>query len=311
MKLNEERRVRVWLAGHYGVVSRREALALGLTNAQIASRLRSSRWEVVCRGVYHLSGAPMTPLSRLRAAVLLGGSGCAVSHRSAAWLWGIAQPTDTIDALQDATITAPRSRSARISGVEVVRSRHPVRVVMRSGLPCTDPIRTIVDCAAGVTAEELDDLVDRALAHKIVPHQRLVKAVAASPEFRHHRGRPFLLARFRARGVTGSPHPSVLESRMGRLLRGQRIPRPKAEVWWGADRRYRLDFAFPQLRLVIEVDGYAAHFTPERQRYDRRRDRALNRAGWTVVRYDWWEVTYDSARVAQEIAETYWQLAAF
>jgi very-short-patch-repair endonuclease len=68
--------------------------------------------------------------------------------------------------------------------------------------------------------------------------------------------------------------------------------------------------AFPELRLVIEVDGYAAHFAPERQRYDRQRDHRLRRAGWTVLRYDWWEITYDAARVAREIAETYRALAA-
>jgi very-short-patch-repair endonuclease len=181
---------------------------------------------------------------------------------------------------------------------------------MRNGLSCTDPVRTIVDCATEVTAAELDDLVDRALAHRIVANRRLVTAVTRAPEFRYHRGRPPLLARFRARGVTGSPHPSVLESRMARVLRRHNIPDPKAEVSWGPDRRYRLDFAFPEVRLVIEVDGWAGHFAPEKRRYDHRRDRALRQAGWTVLRYDWWEVTYDADRVAQEISETYRELSA-
>jgi very-short-patch-repair endonuclease len=119
-----------------------------------------------------------------------------------------------------------------------------------------------------------------------------------------------MVARFKARGVTGSPHPSVLESRMARLLRRHRIPEPRAELWWGPDRNYRLDFAFPEVRLVIEVDGYAGHFAPEKQRYDRRRDQRLRRAGWTVLRYDWWEVTCDAARVAEEIAGIYRHLAA-
>jgi very-short-patch-repair endonuclease len=97
---------------------------------------------------------------------------------------------------------------------------------------------------------------------------------------------------------------------MSRLLRHHHIRQPKAEVWWGDDRRYRLDFAFPEVRLVIEVDGWAAHFAPEQRRYDHRRDRALVQAGWTVLRYDWWEITYDAARVVQEIVETYARLAA-
>jgi hypothetical protein len=305
-----ERRVRAWLAARYGVISRQEALGFGLTANQIARRLQSGTWKVVCRGVYHLAGAPMTPLSRLRVAVLAGGAGSAVSHQSAAWLWGIAGPAFSVDSMGLATITVAHGRSARIAGMRIVRSRRPVGTVMRKGLPCTDPVRTIADCATEVSPAELDDLVDRALAHKIVADRRLITAVTSAPEFRHHRGRRLLLARFRARGVSGSPHPSVLESRMARLLRRYHIPEPKAEVWWGPDRRYRLDFAFPDLRLVIEVDGWAGHFAPEKRRSDHRRDRALRQAGWTVLRYDWWEVTYDAARVAQEIAETYRGLAA-
>lgn len=305
-----ERRVRAWLAARYGVISRQEALAFGLTANQIARRVQSGVWEVACRGVYHLAGAPMTSLSRLRVAVLAGGESCAVSHQSAAWLWGIARPALSVDSMRLATITVSHGRSARIPEMRIVRSRHPVRIVMRKGLPCTDPVRTIVDCATEVTAAELDDLVDRALAHKIVAIERLAKAVARSPEFRHHRGRPLLLARFQVRGIAGSPHPSVLESRMARVLRRCNIPEPKAEVCWGPDRRYRLDFAFPDVRLVIEVDGWAGHFAPERRRSDHRRDYTLRQAGWTVLRYDWWEVTYDAARVAREIAETYRGLAA-
>jgi hypothetical protein len=295
------------LSAHYGVISRSEAVSAGLTPAQIKSRVKSGRWQIVCRGVYHLGGAPMGPLARCRVAVLVGGQDCALSHGSAAWLWGVADSTESIER---PTITVPRRRLVRVAGLTVVRSGHAVRVVFRRGLPCTDPIRTIIDCAAGATADELDNLVDRALARKIVHHERLLKSVVASPEFRHHRGRPRLVARFKARGITGSPHSSVLESRMGRLLRRHGIPEPRAELWWGPDRSYRLDFAFLEVRLVIEVDGYAAHFAPEQQRYDRRRDQRLRRAGWTVLRYDWWEVTYDAARVAQEIAGIYQHLAA-
>jgi hypothetical protein len=302
-----EQRVRSWLATHYCVISRHEALEIGLTAAQIRTRVQSGAWEVACRGVYHLAGAPLGPMARLRVAAIVGGPGSAVSHLSAAWLWGVAGPCESVTI---PTVTVPRRRLVRVAGIRIVRNRHPVRVVMRKGLPCTDPVRTIVDCATDVTPAELDDLVDRALAHKIVAIERLAKAVAGGPEFRHHRGRPLLLAHFHARGVSGSPHPSVLESRMARVLRRCNIPEPKAEVCWGPDRRYRLDFAFADIRLVIEVDGWAGHFAPEKRRSDHQRDRRLWQAGWTVLRYDWWEVTYDAARVAQEIAETYRGLAA-
>ena len=47
---------------------------------------------------------------------------------------------------------------------------------------------------------------------------------------------------------------------------------------------YRLDCAWPDRRLVVEVDGRATHATASRFDSDRERDRRLTLAGWTVVR---------------------------
>jgi hypothetical protein len=298
-----ERRVAAWFEDHYGTISRPEALALGLTSAQIRVRVDTSAWEVDHRGVYHLAGSPRAGFSSLRAAVLVGGPTSAVSHGSAAWLWGLsAHPAEP-------TITVPHNRVARVAGVQVVRSRRPLQVVLRHRLPCTTAVRTLVDCAATTDVDELDALVDTALARRLVDVDGL-SAVAADRRLQYYPGRRSLAARLAARGVLGSPHPSVLESRTARLFRLYRLPRPEAEVAWGPNRRYRLDFAYPHLRLAIEVDGWSAHFAPEQQRYDNRRGNALTRAGWTVLHYDWWEVTYAPERVAAEIADTYNRLAA-
>ena len=303
-KANIEHRITAWFANHYGMISRPEALALGLTSHQIRARVRGGDWEVDHRGVYHLAGSPRNGLSALRGAVLLGGPATAVSHGSAAWLWGLTS------APADPTITVPHNRVARTAaGVQVVRSRRPLQVVLRNRLPCTTVVRTIVDCAAIVPVDAFDELVDTALARRVVDVAAL-GAVATDRRLQYYPGRRSLEARLAARGILGSPHPSVLESRMARLFRLHRLPRPKAEVVWGRNRQYRLDFAYPLLRLAIEVDGWAAHFAPEQQRRDNRRGNALARSGWTVLHYDWWEVTYAGERVAAEIAETYAGLAA-
>jgi very-short-patch-repair endonuclease len=298
-----DRRVAAWFANHHGVISRPEALELGLTSDQIRARVRGGGWEVDHRGVYHLAGAPRDELSALRGAVLLGGPSAAVSHGSAAWLWGLTP------APGDPTITVPPNRVARVASVQVVRSRRPLQVVVRQRLPCTTALRTIVDCATVTPVDGLDQLIDTALARRVVDVAALC-AVAVDRRLQYYPGRRSLEARLAAGGILGSPHPSVLESRMARLFRLHRLPRPKAEVVWGSNRQYRLDFAYPHLRLAIEVDGWSAHFAPEQQRRDHRRGNALARSGWTVLHYDWWEVTYAGERVAAEIAETYAGLAA-
>ncbi|MEU6643802.1 DUF559 domain-containing protein [Saccharomonospora sp. NPDC046836] len=47
---------------------------------------------------------------------------------------------------------------------------------------------------------------------------------------------------------------------------------------------YRLDFAWPALRVAVEYDGYEAH--ESRQAADAARDADLERRGWIVVRAD-------------------------
>jgi hypothetical protein len=48
--------------------------------------------------------------------------------------------------------------------------------------------------------------------------------------------------------------------------------------------RYRLDFAWPELKVALEYDGYEAH--EGRAELDRARDEDLRRRGWLVVRAD-------------------------
>jgi very-short-patch-repair endonuclease len=294
-----------WFAAHGGVISRAQGERLGLTPGQISRRVTSGVWVRLYPGVFRLAGLPGTPITRLRGALLVGGSDAVASHHAAAWVYGLCDEPPT-----EPVITVPRGRTVRVAGLRAVRTRRPFHTVVRRGVPCTDPTRTIFDCASENTADRLDALVDRAVARKVIGISTLTRATTGAPAHGYHPGRALLAQRLAARGVAGSPNPSVLESRTARLLHRYRIPTPKAEVSWGPAGRYRLDFAYPRLRLVIEVDGRVAHLTPEKQRYDNRRGNALNRAGWTVLHYDWWEITYEADRVAREIADTYRGLAA-
>lgn len=49
--------------------------------------------------------------------------------------------------------------------------------------------------------------------------------------------------------------------------------------------RYILDFYCPQSKLCIELDG-DQHYTPEGQRYDRRRSKFLASLGIRVIRFE-------------------------
>ena len=65
---------------------------------------------------------------------------------------------------------------------------------------------------------------------------------------------------------------------------------------------YRLDFAWPDDRVAVEVDGFRFHDRdPKSFVADRVRDRSLLREGWLILRFGASEVLDSSARCTSEI----------
>jgi very-short-patch-repair endonuclease len=173
-------------------------------------------------------------------------------------------------------------------------------ITTRRGIPTTDALRTLVDLGAAVPPSVLADAIDRAVALKLVT----IPALMAELKRRGGRGRHgigVLRRVLRDRGFLGVPNPSVLESRMMRLLRRHRLPTPDVELSTGPDGEYRLDFAYPDRRLAIEVDGYVWHFSPDHLQRDHARRNRLQAEGWRVLVYTWRDVTQSPARVAAEV----------
>lgn len=70
----------------------------------------------------------------------------------------------------------------------------------------------------------------------------------------------------------------------------------------GDNERFVVDFALRDQRLAIECDGHTYHRANVAQvEYDYRRDRALKRAGWDVLRFSAREIRRDCAAVAPEV----------
>lgn len=66
--------------------------------------------------------------------------------------------------------------------------------------------------------------------------------------------------------------------------------------------KYRLDFAFVDEKLCVEVDGRSYHSNDEAFARDRSRDRWLMANGWRVIRFASDEVFTDAARCVAEVA---------
>lgn len=73
------------------------------------------------------------------------------------------------------------------------------------------------------------------------------------------------------------------------------------EVVVGGCRR-RLDAAWLPQMVAVEVDGFASRVSVDRFQDDRTRQNALVRAGWTVLRFTWADVTRRPEATATTLA---------
>jgi very-short-patch-repair endonuclease len=80
---------------------------------------------------------------------------------------------------------------------------------------------------------------------------------------------------------------SNLERRFLRLCVDAGLPRPTLQhpIELAPGRWHKVDFAWPDRHLAIEVDGGAIHTTLTAARRDRRLDREIRAAGWRVERF--------------------------
>ena len=116
------------------------------------------------------------------------------------------------------------------------------------------------------------------------------------------------------------PHPTPVSPRRRQRARGMRKEMTEAELrFWNAVRAHRLedlhfrrqypvldyivDFACPQKRLIVEIDG-SHHADGITRIHDRHRDRALTDAGWTVLRFWNDEVMYTCDEVCRMVLLT-------
>jgi very-short-patch-repair endonuclease len=96
---------------------------------------------------------------------------------------------------------------------------------------------------------------------------------------------------------------SELESLFLALCRRHRLPKPAVNAPLD---RFVVDFLWPDVRLVIEVDGWMSHGGRSAFEEDRARDARLALLGYEVVRFTWRQLTRDPRGVATTIRAILW-----
>lgn len=294
-----EERIAGLAARQHGLATRSQLLGIGLTGAQVRSRVRTKRFRELQRGVYLVTGVRM-PRSREMAAALACGPGAVVSHRSAAALLGLL-PHPGKSAPVD--VTVPGSDRGRRPGVRAHRviQLDPDEVAEADGIPITSAPRTVLDLARVLRGRELERALTRAERKELTSRTELLSLVARQPGRRGIRGLRALLLDEGRRAVTRSE----AEERFLVLVRRAQLPAPEVNVVVGG---YEIDFLWRGERLAVEVDGFAYHSSKATFESDRRRDASLSARGLRVVRITWRQITHEPeamlVRLAQALARS-------
>ena len=101
-----------------------------------------------------------------------------------------------------------------------------------------------------------------------------------------------------------SPLESKLEVKAWRMLRKSSIRNPNRQVRVDlpSGRWHRLDFAWPELLVAFETEGFEWHGSRARWKQDRVRTAALERLGWRIVVATWDDVVFEPLATLQRIA---------
>lgn len=286
----------------HAIATRWQLRAAGVTDDDIDHELAVRRLFREAPGAFRPWGVKRTWELRASAALLSARAPALISHRSAAWLHGIAEHRPGI-----IDITVPRHRRPRARpGVQFHESRMfdvaEASAVVRDGLAVTGVARTILDsCAEVPSLADRLDLFDEARRLKLVDRDELWDCLVIHTG-RGRRG----LRRYRDVLLTRdgtAPAGTKFARRVGLLLEAAGLPAPAYEhpVEHG-EGRYYLDLAYGHPRRVaVECIGRIGHDFERAFEADPVRRNRLQLLGWIVIEVTWRRFVNAPEAVIEEV----------
>ena len=267
-------------ADQYGVVTMKQALDIGISRDAVRRRVRAGSLVQMCPGVFRVVGAPRSWRQRAMAASLWVGPNGAVGRATACALHHL----DGFGPPVAIELVTPRNLQSQQRLLKLHRTPFWLdqdRTTV-AGIGVTSIERTLID-VAGIAGEgRLEVAIEDALRRRLTQAGRIMDRLEMMP--RNTAGRGTLERLIAERGAE-RPAESGLEVKVIRLLRELGYPRPLRQKVLDDDGRFvgRVDLAFPERRLIIEVDSFRFH--TGRQAWDRDRERrnSLTALGWVML----------------------------
>jgi very-short-patch-repair endonuclease len=201
-------------------------------------------------------------------------------------------------------VSVPDHAPRRPAGIRVHRraSLTSDEITDHISIPVTTPACTLIDIATQLEQDELEAAVNEADKLDLISPEELrlvIDRTVPRPGVRALRqvldARTFRLT------------DSELERRFLRLVRKAGLPLPQTRTYVNG---FKVDFHWPELRLVVEADGLRYHRTPAQQAKDRVRDQTLTAAGFTILRFTHGQIAHERARVSETLVSVARRLAA-
>lgn len=251
----------------HGYITRAQLLALGMGRHATTYRMQIGRLIPVYAGVYAVGYVRRTPEARACAAVLACGEKAALSHGSAASLWGFNKHWDA-----PFEVIAPSVRVRE--GIKVHRCRTVTRwdITRQLGIRVTTPARTVLDNAPRLAGKRLSRFVNDALRTPYLHVPDLADVLNRNPD---HPATKWLAPLVR------EPTNSPLEDDFLEFAKRYGLPAPLTNTHLLG---YEIDVLYPRERVIVEVDGRGFHSDRDSFERDRKRDVVMLAADYVTVR---------------------------
>jgi len=283
-----------------GRVSRDQLRAAGIPDRTISRLAANGFLRRVYRAVYAVGHTAPAPLTAETEALLACGAHSVLSHETAARMWRLLPEWDTTIHVTIRGRHGPRPPGVHVHGASSL-NRSEVRVL--EGLLATSPLRTLLDLAATIDLPTLERVVEEALVQKLVTERKLRQAIRGKAG---RRGIPKLraiLEQHREPGITRSE----AERRMRRLIRAAQLPEPLTNA---RVHGFSVDFYWPDLGVVVEVQSHRFHLTKAALERDTRKAAKLTAAGLTISYVTYLQMRDEPFAVVARLAQLLTRAAA-
>lgn len=272
---------------HHGAFTRQQAIDAGATSASISRQVAKGQWERPIRSVYLMPGSPATWHRAVVVAVYGSGPDAVASHATAAHLWDLTKRPKVVEVTAPNLWRPPRRHVIHRSTDLIAKDMTEI-----DGIPATTVARCLVDVGIpwgeGVAGRCLDEAVRKGLTT-----DRAVASVLHRVARRGRNGVGPMRVVLSDRLGWSSITESQLESEFLRIMQAAGIDLPVSQVRIvkrGGRLIARVDFVYPEIRLVIELDGERYHSDRDTFRKDRRKQNDLTLEGYRVLRFTAWDV---------------------